>query len=222
MVCSLARRSVFVALLGAALTASRGAQAQTQGARATGIFFRAGAVVSGFGLASMTFRLQDRSSARGAAPSFTGKQLALGREWLGGASLSAHVDGPWFYVRVGAELYASPSPGMEEFRIESTALGWIAAGPRFSFGSFALLAGLRAGALLVDLTHFERRPDGSGERTFRREYTGLGALYAVDVGAQWRPLRWLQVDVMVGQDVLGAMLATTAALHVNFGWSAAR
>ncbi len=197
------------------------AEAQTAQARPTGIFFRAGAAVSGFDLDSMTFRLQDRarsSSGMDAAPSpsFTGKQVSLGREWLGGASLSAHVDGPWFYVRVGGDLYVNPSMLTEGFRIESTALGWIAAGPRLVLGPFTLLAGLRVGALLVDLSHDETNT--AGERR-RREYTGLGALYAVDVGAQWRPVRWLQVDVAVGQDVLGAMLATTASLNVNVGWS---
>ncbi len=197
------------------------AEAQTAQARPTGIFLRAGAAVSGFDLESMTFRLQDRtrsSSGMGAAPtpSFTGKQVSLGREWLGGASLSAHVDGPWFYVRVGADVYANPSMLTEGFRIESTALGWIAAGPRFVFGPFTLLAGLRVGALLVDLTHDETAT--AGERR-RRDYTGLGALYAVDVGAQWRPIRWLQVDVAVGQDVLGVMLATTASVNINVGWS---
>lgn len=216
------RHSLLVAALGASAVLCAGsAGAQTAAARPTGIFFRAGAAVSGFDLTSMTFRLQDRSSARSAAPSFTGKQLALGREWLGGASFSAHVDGPWFYVRVGADVYRSPSVTMEDFHVESTALGWIAAGPRFVFGPFTLLAGLRVGALLVDLSHAERGSTGTGDRSYRRDYTGLGALYAVDVGAQWRPLRWVQVDVAVGQDVLGAMLATTASVNVNVGWSAA-
>jgi len=206
--------------VGAVLCAGS-ASAQTAAARPTGIFFRAGAVVSGFGLDSMTFRLQDRarlSSGMVSAPtpSFTGKQVSLGREWLGGLSLSAHVDGPWFYVRVGADVYANPGSVAEGFRVESTALGWIAAGPRFVFGPFTLLAGLRAGALLVNLSHDETI--GGARR--HREYTGLGALYAVDVGAQWRPLRWIQVDVALGQDVLGAMLATTASLNVNVGWSA--
>lgn len=216
------RHSPLVAALGAAaVLCASPAGAQTAAARPTGIFFRAGAVVSGFDLTSMTFRLQDRPSARSAAPSFTGKQLALGREWLGGASFSAHVDGPWFYVRVGADVYGSPSVSLEDFQVESTALGWIAAGPRFVFGPFTLTAGLRVGALLVDLTHFDRSGTGAGDRPSRREYTGLGALYAVDVGAQWRPARWVQVDVALGQDVLGAMLATTASINVNVGWSAA-
>lgn len=218
-----ARLPIGLTLCVGAVLCAGSASAQTAQARPTGIFFRAGAVVSGFGLESIPFRLQDRvrvSSGTGMEsaprPSFTGKQVSLGREWLGGLSLSAHVDGPWFYVRVGADVYANPTSIAEDYRVDSTALGWIAAGPRFVFGPFTLLAGLRVGALLVDLSHDE--VVGGARR--HREYTGLGALYAVDVGAQWRPLRWVQVDVAVGQDVLGVMLATTASLHINVGWSA--
>ncbi len=215
-------RQLWTALLAsAAVTASAGvAQAQSEPAGSTGIFLRAGATVSGFDLGAMTFRLQDRANAREAVPTFSGKQLELGRRWLGGGSIGAHVDGRRFFVRVGADLYANPAVAMEDFHVESTALGWIAAGPRFVFGSFTLLAGLRVGALVVDLTRVERRDEASGRREFRREYTGLGALYAVDLGAQWRPTRWLEVDLSVGQDVLGVMLATTASLSVSLGWTA--
>jgi len=198
------------------------ASAQAAPARPTGIFFRAGPTVSGFGLSAMTFRLQDRvhllpGMESAPTPSFTGKQISLGREWLGGVSLSAHVDGPWFYVRVGADVYANFGSVAEDYRVDSTVLGWIAAGPRFVFGHFSVLAGLRVGALVVDLSLDE--VTSAGERR-HREYTGIGPLYAIDVGAQWRPLRWVQVDVSVGQDLLGVMLATTASLNVNVGWSA--
>ena len=46
------------------------------------------------------------------------------------------------------------------------------------------------------------------------------ALYAVDVGAQWRPMRWVQVDVAVGQDVLGAMrlVRETCRSRLNQAW----
>lgn len=206
--------TVSVAVFSAALTCAANAAAQTAAARPTGIFLRSGVTVSGFDLASMTFRLQDRSAARSMTtdpPSFTGKQLSLGREWLAGGSVGAHVDGPWFYVRIGADFYANPDV-IDGFSIRSTTLGWIGAGPRFVFGSFAVMGGVRVGALLVDMAY--RHVDG------QREYSGLGALYGLDLGAQWRPLRWVQVDLAVGQDLFGSLTATTFALSANIGWSA--
>lgn len=202
----------------AAVCVGPAAQAQGVDARTTGIFLRAGATVSGFGLDAMTFRAQGR---RGDLEgSFTGKQLSLGRAWLPGVSVGAHVDGQWFYVRVGADLYQDPSPGTAEFSVHSTTLGWIAAGPRFVFGSFALLAGLRVAALLMDV---ERRvpADMSSTRERSQQYSGLGALYAVDVGAQWRPARWFQLDVSAGQDLLGPLTATTFSLTASVGWTRA-
>lgn len=207
-------RAVSVALTGAMVCGVGEAEAQTAAARPTGIFLRSGPTVSGFDLASMTFRLQGRAASHTTSadpPSFTGKQLSLGREWLPGGSVGAHVDGPWFYVRIGADFYANPDV-IDGFSIRSTTLGWIGAGPRFVFGPFAVMGGVRVGALLVDMayTHVGAQ----------REYTGLGALYGLDIGAQWRPLRWVQVDVAVGQDLFGSLTATTFALSANIGWSA--
>ncbi len=198
----------------AAVCAAPDARAQGVDARATGIFLRVGPAVSGFGLDAMTYRAQGHHDVD---RSFSGKQLVLGREWLAGLSVAAHVDAAWFYVRVGADLYQNPTPGTPGFDVRSTTLGWIAAGPRFVFGAFALQAGVRVAALLQDV---ERRvPDAAGATIRSQEYSGLGAIYAVDVGAQWRPLRWLQVDVAAGQDLLGPLTATTFSLTASVGWT---
>ncbi len=218
MVRPLPLRSSLVALAVGVWCARGGeAWAQPQPARPTGIFFRVGPSLSGFDLDMMTFRRQGRPTD--APPSFSGKQLGLGREWLPGVSGSIHLDGAWFWVRVGADVYAPPSGHSHELatsaeaRVDSLSMGWIAAGPRFVFGRFSAQAGLRVGAVLMDVSY---RDAGRA-----RDYTGLGAFYAIDVGAQWRPLRWLQVDVNAGQDVLGALLATTFGVNVNLGWSGA-
>lgn len=215
VVCLPSRRpELFVAVFAAAVACAQGAGAQTAAARPTGIFLRSGVTVSGFDLDSMTFRLQGRAASHTMAtdpPSFTGKQLSLGREWLVGASVGAHVDGPWFYVRIGADFYTNPQV-IDGFAIRSTTLGWISAGPRFVFGPFTVLGGVRVGALLADMAYTR---DGA-----QREYTGLGSLYGLDVGAQWRPFRWVQIDAAVGQDFLGSLTATTFALSANVGWSA--
>lgn len=202
----------------AALCAAPTALAQRADAGATGVFFSAGAAVSGFGFDAMTFRAQGR---RNDTPEgFTGKQIVLGRSWLPGVSFSAHVDHRWFYVRVGADLYLDPTPGAPQYSVRSTTFGWLAAGPRIVFGAFALQGGVRVGALLVDI---ERRiPEMSGTTSGRsQQYSGLGAVYAIDVGAQWRPSRWFQLDVTAGQDLLGPLTATTFALTASVGWSRA-
>jgi hypothetical protein len=75
-------------------------------------------------------------------------------------------------------------------------------------------------ALLMDV---ERRvpADMSSTRERSQQYSGLGALYAVDVGAQWRPARWFQLDVSAGQDLLGPLTATTFSLTASVGWTRA-
>ncbi len=196
----------------AVVCAAPTAFAQRADAGATGVFLSAGAAVSGFGLDAMTFRAQGHRSDM--PDGFSGKQIVLGRAWLPGLSISAHVDHRWFYVRVGADLYLDPTPGVPDFSVRSTTFGWIAAGPRFVFGAFALRGGLRVGALLVDV---ERSVSGTVDRS--QQYSGLGAVYALDVGAQWRPSRWFQLDVTAGQDVFGPLAATTFALSASVGWS---
>lgn len=202
----------------AAVCAAPTAFAQRVDAGATGVFLSAGGAVSGFGFDAMTFRAQGRRSDT--PEGFTGKQILLGRSWLPGLSFSAHVDHRWFYVRVGADLYNDPTPGVGEYSVRSTSFGWIAAGPRFVLGSFALMGGVRVGALLVDV---ERRvPDTTGSaRDREQQYSGLGAVYAVDLGAQWRPSRWFQLDATAGQDLLGPLTATTFTLTASVGWTRA-
>ncbi len=196
----------------AVLCAATTAHAQRIDAGATGVYLRAGATLSGFGLDAMTFRAQGRD--RDMPEAFTGKQIQLGRSWLPGLSLSAHVDHRWFYVRVGADLYLDPTPQVSDFSVRSTTFGWIAAGPRLVLGAFALQAGVRVGALLLDV---ERRTSDPASRA--QQYSGLGAVYAVDLGAQWRPARWVQVDVTAGQDLLGPLSATTFAVTASVGWT---
>lgn len=202
----------------AVVCAAPSALAQRADAGTTGVYLSAGATLSGFGFDALTFREQGRHG--GTSDGFTGKQVQLGRAWLPGVSFSAHVDHRWFYVRVGADLYLDPTPGVPDFSIRSTTFGWIAAGPRFVFGAFALQGGLRVGALLVDAER--RAPDMAGTASDRpQQYSGLGAVYAVDIGAQWRPSRWFQLDVSAGQDLLGPLTATTFALTASVGWSRA-
>ncbi len=206
------------ACLALTLTAAR-ADAQEGGVdpRSTAIYLRAGAAFSGFNLDAMTFRAQGRP--RDIPDAFSGKAVLLGREWLPGVSVGVHVDGPWFYVRVGADLYQNPSITASDYEIHSTTMGWIAAGPRVRLGPVMLTAGLRLGALLLDTAR--RDSDSSTSRDRSQQYSGLGALYAVDAGVQWRPLRWLELDATVGQDVLGPTLGTTFSLNASVGWSRA-
>jgi hypothetical protein len=145
--------------------------------------------------------------------SFTGKQILLDRAWLVGASIGVHVDGPWFYVRIGAELYQNPN-AQEGYTVRSTNFGWIAAGPRFSFGPWTVGGGVRIGAVLQDVLYLE----ASTRRA--RTYSGLGAVYGLEVGASWRPLRWFQADALIAQDLLGPLTTTTFALTASVGWSA--
>jgi hypothetical protein len=207
--------AVAISLVLGVLAHTHTAHAQQGSARGAGVYFRVAPTVSGFDLTSMTFRLDGRRMMGSTPPSFSGKQLMLGREWMPGISTGFHVDAPWFYVRVGVDMFESPVPGVSDFRVESSTMGWISAGPRFIFGAFALQCGLRAGAVLLDVT---RRDD---DMHSAQRYTGLGAIYAVDVSAQWRPVRWFQLDAAAGQDVFGPMTATTFSLGASFGWSRA-
>lgn len=193
------------------------ALAQRADAGATGVFLSVGATVSGFGFDAMTFHTQGRRNDM--PDTFTGKQILLDRAWLPGVSFSAHVDHRWFYVRVGADLYPNPTPGASEFSVRSTTHGWIAAGPRLVLGAFALRGGLRVGALLLDVERYA--PGAPGAEVRPQQYSGLGAVYAVDLGAQWRPSRWFQLDVSAGQDLLGPLVATTFAITASVGWSRA-
>ena len=159
---------------------------------------------------------QDRSSAS-AAPSFTGKQLAP-RARVARASLSAHVDGPWFYGG-GADV-REPVGGDGGLPGRVDRARWIAAGPRFVFGPFTLLAGVRvARCWSTPATssgqHRDGRPLLPARLPWPRRALRGGRRRAVAADALGAGRR------RGGQDVLGAMLATTASVNVNVGWSAA-
>lgn len=181
-------------------------------ASATGIFARAGyslAVLDPQTLAFEASRVRDRSS--GTAPGFTGKQLGWGLMALHGVTLSLQVEARWFYVRVGADMFVSPEvrdqPELYESRF--TTLGWIGAGPRYTRGAWAFYAGFRIGALLMSV----RGRNGGVE------YSAADGLYSIDLGAQWRPTRWLELDVTVGHDFFSELGATTINLAAAIGWT---
>jgi hypothetical protein len=183
-------------------------------ARATSVYFRAGPSLLGFNPESVSFRYEGRRGG-GSEREFSGKQLELGHPWVVGASLGVNVDARWFYVRVGADILQNPSSASATpYTVRHTTLGWISAGPRLVLGAFALQAGARFGALVMNVgERREGQPD--------LEYSGVEGLYALEIGAQWRPLRWVQVDVSAGQDFFGSLRATTVSLAVNVGWSRA-
>ena len=68
---------------------------------------------------------------------------------------------------------------------------------------------MRVGALFMNVT----------ERVPNREYSAVSGVYALDVGVQWCPLRWLEIDTSVGQDFFSSTGATTFSIAANFGWS---
>lgn len=174
--------------------------------RMTGIFGRAAFSLGVMNLDELSFTAQ--RPHRGREGSFSGKQLGWGRHALPGFSLGLHVDARWFYVRVGAVLYDNASIDGDSFDARFTTLAAISAGPRFVVGPIGLYGGARVGALFANVT----------ERASGTEYSAFQGVVAVEAGAQWRPWRWVQLDVAVGQDVL-ALRATTVSIAVNVGWS---
>ena len=205
--------------LGALSLASETAHAQTGAdALATGIFARAGFVLSSFDPSGMSFlpqrgpRLRDSGAL---VEGITGKQLGFGEMALPGFTAGIGFDARWFYVRVGADIYEFPQIRGEhehDFRARFTTLAWVSAGPRLRLGPVVLNAGVRVGALLMNVTEVGPTRDG-------REYSAVDGVYAFDLGVQWRPLRWFEIDATLGQDFFTQLGATTFSVAASFGWS---
>jgi hypothetical protein len=211
------RLGVAMTALIASSLASGEAHAQTGvDPLATGIFARAGFVLSSFDPGSM--ELPSRSAAlEGAHPrqASPGKQLGFGEMALAGFTAGIGFDARWFYVRVGADLYEFPTIRGElapAFRARFTTLAWVSAGPRLRVGPVVLNAGVRFGAMFMNVTEVGPTREG-------REYSAVDGVFALDVGAQWRPTRWLQLDASVGQDFVTSLGATTFSVGASFGWS---
>lgn len=185
----------------------------------TGIFARVGVVTSMFNGAGLTFAAQTTRAereARGIAPAFTGKQLGWGYLAMPGLTVNVAVDARWFYARVGLDLYASPAVSLqpELYRARHATQAFVSLGPRFTLSDrVSLTTGLRLGALLMNVTTTGNR-DG--------EYSAVAGIGAVDVGVQWRPTRWLELDATAGHDLLSGLHVTTVGLAASFGWSRAR
>ncbi len=202
--------------LGVSSLVPRSSHAQTSvDPSGTGIYARIGLVYSHLNLGSMSFEGQDRRVRSGSMrlPRFDGKFLGWDGMGLGGISAGIAFDARWFYVRVGADIYEFPevTAGLDamNYRARFTTLAWMSAGPRLRLGPVVLNAGLRVGAMIVNVTH----------RTENAEYRGIDGLYALDVGAQWRPFRWMELDVAVGHDPFSQLNATTVSIGASFGWS---
>jgi hypothetical protein len=143
--------------------------------------------------------------------SFTGKQLGFGRVALPGFSVGVHVDGHGFHLGVGADLFARPDVMLNnEAQVSGGAVAWVRGGPRVVVGPVALLAAVRLG---MHLQQVERR---AGAEVVT--YDSAAGVYALDLGAAWRPIPWVQLDAFVGYD-LGTLSAFTASIAVNVGWS---
>jgi len=205
-----------MAALVASTLASGEAHAQTGvDPLATGIFARAGFVLSSFDPGSMYFRPQRGPHRSAPPPGLTGKQLGFGEMALAGFTAGIGFDARWFYVRVGADLYEFPTIRGElapSFRARFTTLAWVSAGPRLRVGPVVLNAGVRFGAMFMNVTEVGPTREG-------REYSAVDGVFALDVGAQWRPTRWLQLDASVGQDFVTSLGATTFSVGASFGWS---
>ncbi len=214
-----ARFGVATIALATLSLASETAQAQTVAdPLATGIFARAGFVLSSFDPSGMSFVPQRAPRLRNSGvpvEALTGKQLGFGEMALAGFTAGIGFDARWFYVRVGADIYEFPQVRGEyenDLRARFTTLAWVSAGPRLRLGSVVLNAGVRVGALLMNVTEVGSTREG-------REYSAVGGVYAFDLGAQWRPLRWFELDVTVGHDFFTQIGATTFSVAASFGWS---
>lgn len=186
---------------------------------ATGLYARFGYVYSDLNLGGMSFTGERprMGSGRGVRPpGFVGKFLGWDRfQGLSGFTAGLAFDARWFYVRVGADIYEFPevtgANDAENYRARFTTLAWVSAGPRVRLGPVVLNAGVRVGAMIVNVTH----------RTTNDEYSAIDGVYALDVGAQWRPFRWLELDFAAGHDFFTAMGATTVSVGASFGWTRA-
>lgn len=211
-----AQIGLVVAALGVSSLAPRSSHAQTGvDPSGTGIYARFGLVYSHLNLGSMNFVGQERRMRSGSTrlANFDGKFLGWGAMGLAGLSAGIAFDARWFYVRVGADIYEFPevTGGGEavNYRARFTTLAWMSAGPRLRVGPVVLNAGLRVGAMIANVTH----------RTENAEYSAIDGVYALDVGAQWRPFRWMELDVAVGHDPFSQINATTVSIGASFGWS---
>lgn len=186
--------------------------------RQTGIFARVGFVTSVFDAANTSFAAQlsrEERELRGVSPAFTGKQLGWGYLALPGLTFNVSVDARWFYVRAGADVYLNPEVTFnpELYRARHTSQAFLGAGPRIAVGDrWALQVGIRVGALFMNVVTDNRRG----------EYSAIEGIGAVDVGLQWRPTRWCELDLTVGQDVLSAVHMTTVGLAASFGYTRGR
>ncbi|MDB4929142.1 MAG: hypothetical protein JWM10_1626 [Myxococcaceae bacterium] len=183
---------------------------------ATGIYARAGYVLSSFDPSAMSFfpqRGPHDTAAR--VEGIHGKYFGFGEMALSGFTAGIGFDARWFFVRVGADIYEFPTitgEAVDMFRARFTTLAWVSAGPRVRVGPVVLNAGVRIGALLMNVT--EVGPTRAG-----REYSAVDGVYALDLGVQWRPLRWFELDATVGQDFFTSTGATTFSIAASIGWS---
>lgn len=183
---------------------------------ATGIYARAGYVLSSLDPSTMSFfpqRGMRDTAVR--VDGIHGKQFGFGEMALSGFTAGIGFDARWFFVRVGADIYEFPTITGEladSFRARFTTLAWVSAGPRVRVGPVVLNAGVRVGALLMNVTEVGSTRSG-------REYSAVDGVYALDLGVQWRPLRWFELDATVGQDFFTSTGATTFSVAASFGWS---
>ena len=211
-----ARTGLAMVALGVVSLTSAPASAQTRvDPLATGIYARVGFVLNSFDPSSMGFVPQRGPRGSVTPPGITGKQLGFGRMALAGFTAGIGFDARWFFVRVGADIYEFPEIGeaqADAFRARFTTHAWLSAGPRFRIGPVVLNPGVRVGALLMNVTEIGDRGEG-------REYSAVDGVYAVELGVQWRPFRWMELDANVGHDPFSQTNATTFSVAASFGWS---
>jgi hypothetical protein len=214
----LSRHGLALAALGVATLTSASARAQSGvDSLSTGIYARAGFVLNTFNADSMLFLPQRGPRGSVAPEGITGKQFGFGRVTLAGFSAGIGFDARWFYVRVGADIYEFPRINTDladSFRARFTTHAWVSAGPRIRLGPVVLSPGMRVGALLMNATEVGPSRDG-------REYSAVDGVYAFELGVQWRPFRWMELDANVGHDPFTQTNATTFTVGASFGWSRA-
>ena len=210
------RRTGLLSVALAASVAAYAGRAAAQDALTTGIYVRTGFVVTSLNPQSMSFAPQlDHGHPRGTGSlSIDGKYFGWTSQTpLAGVSGGITVDARWFYARIGADVYQNPDllANGAMFNSRFTTLAWVSAGPRFRVGPVVLSGGVRIGALLMNVT----------DTATGRDWSAVDGVYAVDVGVQWRPMRWLEIDTTVGHDFFGPTASTTFSVAANFGWSRA-
>lgn len=181
----------------------------------TGIYARAGFVLNSFNPGEMLFQPQRGPRGSATPGSIPGKHFGFGRMGLAGFTAGIAFDARWFYVRVGADIYEFPeitSDLAATFRARFATHAWVSAGPRIRLGPVVLNPGVRVGALLMNVTEVGPTRDG-------REYSAVDGVYAFELGVQWRPFRWMELDANVGHDPFTQTNATTFSVAASFGWS---